>query len=142
MTKHSNVNWPHMVDFLKRQVNKPYVFGVENDPKEANWNNYKAWDCSELAEVAYAKINLFLPDGSYNQVKMCDRVVGDPLIGDLGFKWHPDTEVIHHVGIYIGNGIIVEAKGKAWGVVATPIKTFEASPDWAFWGRLKTIQDA
>lgn len=131
-----------MIDFLRRQLGKPYVFGVENDPKEIIWDNYKAWDCSELVEVAFAKIGILVPDGSYNQAKVCNRIVGDPLIGDLGFKWHPDTEVIHHVGIYVGNERVIEAKGKSWGVVSTPVGEFVKSPDWAHWGRLRAIQDA
>ena len=140
--KHSDVNWAHMIDFLKRQVGKPYVFGVENDPKEPNWDAYKFWDCSELIEVAFSKINIFVQDGSYNQAKMCKRISEAPLIGDLGFKWHPENEVIHHVGVYIGDGNVIEAKGKKWGVVMTAIKVYEDSPDWAYWGRLKVIQDA
>jgi cell wall-associated NlpC family hydrolase len=131
-----------MIDFLKRQVGKPYVFGVENDPKEIIWDKYKAWDCSELVEIAYAKIGLQVPDGSYNQVKICNKISGQPLIGDMGFKWHPDTEVVHHVGIYIGNDQVIEAKGKKWGVVLTPVVQFITSPDWAYWGRLKTVEDA
>ncbi len=139
---HSSINWSKLVDFLKRQVGKPYVFGVENDPKENNWDKYLAWDCSELVEVAFLKLGIQVPDGSYNQDKVCVPIVGDPVIGDLGFKWHPDTQVIHHVGVYIGDGNVIEAKGKAWGVVMTPIKTFEDSPDWSHWARLKVIQDA
>jgi len=140
--KHSNINWPRLVDFLKRQVGKPYIFGVENDPNENNWDKYWAWDCSELVQVGFAKLGIDVPDGSYNQDKVCVLVTGHPIVGDLGFKWHPDTQVIHHVGIYIGNDNIIEAKGKAWGVVQTPLKTFESSPDWAHWSRLKIIQDA
>lgn len=139
--KHSEINWASFIEFLSQQIGKPYVFGVENDPSESDWKKYTAWDCSELVEVAYAKLNIVVPDGSYNQEKVCVPIVGDPIIGDLGFKWHPDTQVIHHVGIYIGNDFVIEAKGKAWGVVKTAKKDFENSPDWAFWKRLKTIQD-
>lgn len=140
--KHSAMGWSRLVDFLKRQVGKPYVFGVENDPQETNWDNYKAWDCSEIVEVAFSKIGITVPDGSYNQAKVCNVITGDPLIGDMGFKWDPETQVIHHVGICIGNGCIIEAKGKQWGVVMTPIQVYTSSSHWAFWGRLKTIQDA
>ncbi len=140
--KYDSVDWGRMVNFLRRQVGKPYVYGIENDPRENNWDVYKAWDCSELTEVAYAKVGLFLPDGSYNQDKACNLYEGEPLrVGDLGFKWHPDTQVIHHVAIYTGDNNVIEAKGKAWGVVATPVETFMASTDWAHWGRLKTIEN-
>src|SRR5258707_1605020 len=114
--KHSNINWPRLIDFLNRQIGKPYIFGVENDPRENNWDKYLGWDCSELVEVGFAKLGILVPDGSYNQDKICVPIIGNPVVGDLGFKWHPDTEVIHHIGIYIGNDNIVEAKGKKWGV--------------------------
>lgn len=135
------------------QVGKPYVFGTENDP-HADPAAYKAWDCSELVEIAFAKIGITVPDGSYNQAKVINPVAPDQLqIGDLGFKWFPDTGVIHHVGIYIGNRplpegsqvqvpTVIEAKGKDWGVVLTPADTFMKSSQFAKWGRLKIIQDA
>lgn len=140
--KYENVNWSELVNFLKRQIGKPYIFGVENDPKESNWNNYQAWDCSEIVEVGFAKIGIGVPDGSYNQDKVCSRVNGEHQVGDLAFKWDPDTEIIHHVGIYIGNDMIVEAKGKRWGVVATPVSVYESSPHFAHWGRLRILEAA
>lgn len=38
---------------------------------------------------------------------------------------------IHHVGIYDGNGYVLEAKGHAYGVVKTPYK----QSDWPFWSQ-------
>lgn len=140
--KHSEINWSTFIDFLKQQVGKPYVFGAENKLDENDWSQYKAWDCSELMEVAYYKIGLSLPDGSYNQAKVCPKVVGEILIGDLAFKWNPETEVIHHLGAYIGNNEIVEAKGKAYGVVITPVQTYMASSHFAFFARHKLVENA
>lgn len=142
MRKHSEIAWSGFIDFLKKQLGKPYIFGVENDVTETNWDKYKAWDCSELVEVAFWKLGFPIPDGSYNQAACCLPILGDPIIGDLGFKWHPENQQIHHVGVYIGDGTVIEAKGKAWGVVATPIQNFMDSPDWAYFGRLKQIENA
>ena len=139
--KHSEINWPLLIDFLKSQIGKPYVFGVENKENEDNWDQYKAWDCSELVEIGFHKIGIQVPDGSYNQAKI-SRIIEIPLIGDLGFKWNPDTEVIHHVGIFIGNNSVVEAKGKDWGVVISNKSDYEASKHFAYWGRLKIVEDA
>lgn len=142
--KHSEINWPLLIDFLKKQLGKPYIFGVENKQNEDNWDNYKAWDCSEIVEIGFHKIGIEVPDGSYNQAKVCKRLSrGEQLlIGDLGFKWNPDTEVIHHVGIYIGDGSVVEAKGKDWGVVITEKSQYESSKHFAYYGRLKIVEDA
>lgn len=150
--KDSEVKWGAFIEFLLAQVGKPYVYGVENDPK-ADPSTYKAWDCSELSRVAFAKIGIIVPDGSYNQARVVHAVSPNSLrIGDLGFLMIPDTGVIHHVGIFIGNRkigtdvidtpTVIEAKGKSWGVVLTPATKFMSTPQFAKWGRLNVIQDA
>jgi cell wall-associated NlpC family hydrolase len=136
-----------MIEFGKKCVGKPYVYGVEvNIPtflKDPNPDKIVALDCSELVEVLYALVGINVPDGSYNQAKMCRRVPFESvLIGDMGFKWYPDTQVIHHVGLYLGNKEVLEAKGKAFGVVVTPYDDYVKSSHFAYWGRLKTIEDA
>ncbi|HYF34346.1 MAG TPA: NlpC/P60 family protein [Prosthecobacter sp.] len=147
--KHSEINWPHLINLGKKLVGKPYVFGAEVSLKNPDPDHIKAIDCSELVEWLFAQINISMPDGSYNQAKMCrplkfDQGIGSDvlLIGDLGFKWNPDTEAIHHVGIFIGEGTVLEAKGKKWGVVQTPFADYTKSDHFAYWGRLKTVEDA
>ncbi len=41
-----------------------------------------------------------------------------------------------HVGVYVGNGEVIEARGHAYGVVKTKLK---ARP-WKQWGKLKWIE--
>lgn len=41
----------------------------------------------------------------------------------------------HHVGVYIGNGYVVEAKGHAYGVVKTKLK----GRGWTHWGKCPFI---
>ena len=40
-----------------------------------------------------------------------------------------------HVGVYIGNGEAIEARGRNFGVVKTKIK----DRDWIMWGKLDWI---
>lgn len=147
--KHSEIEWSKLVRLGKQLIGTPYVFGAEVNLKDPDMGHVRAIDCSELVELLYAQIGLTIPDGSYNQAKVCKRLdFGPPpktdvlLIGDLGFKWVPETEVIHHVGIYIGEGQVLEAKGKAWGTILTPFKQYIGSSHFAFWGRLKSIEDS
>jgi cell wall-associated NlpC family hydrolase len=142
--KHSEVNWSHLIGLGKKLVGKPYNLGSEVNLKDPEPDHIKAIDCSELVEWLFAQIGITVPDGSYNQARVVNRLAPDAqiLIGDLGFKWDPDTEVIHHVGIHIGDNTVLEAKGKNWGVVLTPLDKYVASHHFAFWGRLKSIQDA
>lgn len=141
MIKHSEINWPKLIDLALKSVGIPYVFGSEVNLKDPDISHIKAWDCSECTSWLFAQINIQVPDGSYNQAKVCRKVTGSILIGDLLFKWNPDTEVIHHVGVHIGDNRILEAKGKVWGTVITPINKYIASPHFAYVGRLKTIED-
>lgn len=155
--KHSDINWSSFISLGKRLVGKPYVFGAEVDLKNPDPDAVKALDCAELVEFLYAhaKTNmgqptaLRIPDGSYNQAKACQKIEGGfeefpkrLLIGDLGFKWNPDTEVIHHVGVFLGNQDVLEAKGKQWGVILTTVDKYMASSHFAYWARLRSIQDA
>lgn len=141
MLKHSEIDWAKFIRLGKQLVGKPYNFGIELNLKEADPAKFPALDCSELVEWLFAQIAITVPDGSYNQFKVTKPVAGDLVVGDLGFKWHPDTHSVHHVGVWIGDAVL-EAKGKAWGVILTSRKDFESSPDWAGWRRLPSIVDA
>lgn len=141
--KHSEINWPKLIDLGLKLVGTPYVFGAEVNLKDPDISHIKAIDCSELIEYLFAQIGIQVPDGSYNQAKVCRKIqAGEILIGDLIFLWNPENEVIHHVGINLGEGRILEAKGKAYGVVITPIPRLLHSSHFAFFGRLKQIEDA
>jgi cell wall-associated NlpC family hydrolase len=143
---HSDIDWPKLVRLGKSLVGKPYRLGAEVNIqqflKDPRAENIKEIDCSELVEVLFAVIGITVPDGSYNQIKVCRPIIGEQLcIGDLGFKANPDNGVVHHVGIYIGDNTILEAKGKAWGTVLTPLATYAASSHFYQWGRLKCIAE-
>lgn len=148
--KHSDIQWGKMIGLGRRLVGKPYTFGAEVDLNDPDPDHILGIDCSELVEWLYHQIGIDIPDGSYNQAKMVRRlnfIPNDPksdvlLLGDLGFKWEPETEIIHHVGIYIGQSKVLEAKGKRWGVVLTPYDEYVGSSHFAYWGRLKNIEDA
>ena len=55
-------------------------------------------------------------------------------IGDLCFLHnakYSDSSKVHHVGIYVGHGWTVEARGKDYGVVKTSVASFNArGADW------------
>lgn len=141
MIKHSEINWAKFIQLGKQLLGVPYNFGEEVNLKDSDPTHIKALDCSELVEWLFTQVGLLVPDGSYNQFKVSKPITGDLLVGDLAFKWYPDTHSIHHVGVWIGEGVL-EAKGKDWGVVLTPRKEFEASTHFAMWKRLSQISDA
>ena len=85
------------VDAALSQVGKPYQWGAEGPD---------SYDCSGLTLWAWAHAGVSLPRVSRMQYDATTRVPrGDWKPGDLLFFGSP----IHHMGMYIGNGQMVEA---------------------------------
>lgn len=86
------------------------------------------FDCSSLAYRAYREAHINIANGdAYSAAEECramenkEKVVGNSLLpGDLIFYGGANNnryKGIYHVGIYVGFGKMVEAKGKSYGVV-------------------------
>jgi hypothetical protein len=79
------------------QVGKPYVLGA---------NGPGAFDCSGLSKFAYALLGINLPRTAVEQFVAAPHVpMSDAQPGDLLF-FYPG---ITHVGIYLGDGLMVDA---------------------------------
>ncbi|HRC14000.1 MAG TPA: C40 family peptidase, partial [Dermatophilaceae bacterium] len=92
------------VAFAKAQVGKAYVYGATGP---------NAYDCSGLTGAAYRSAGISLPRTSSAQYGVGTRVSLRQLQpGDLVFYYSP----ISHVGIYVGNGMIVHAANPRSGV--------------------------
>lgn len=83
--------------FALQQIGKPYYFGA---------SGLRRWDCSGLTMVAFARAGVSLPHSSEAQIHYGRPVSRGSLVpGDLVFFYRG----ISHVGIYLGNGLIVDA---------------------------------
>jgi cell wall-associated NlpC family hydrolase len=91
------------------QVGDPYVWaGTGPD----------GYDCSGLTSYAYAAAGVALPHSSGAQSRLGQRVSrGDLQAGDLVFFYSP----ISHVGLYIGNGMMVHARTFGQPVAVTSV---------------------
>ncbi len=88
-----------VVDIAMQYLGVPYVWGGSSP---------SGFDCSGLVKYAYGKIGIYLPHSSGMQYSYGVYVPKDQLqAGDLVFFYSP----IHHVGIYIGGGKMVNATG-------------------------------
>lgn len=139
-------------------VGKPYILGTEVnlekiDPAmgiEDVRDLVPAIDCSEMVQVVFKwATGKTVVDLAANQFdhSIAIQTLGrlDPELGDLGFKRIEDK--IAHVGIYIGkdDGIetVVEARGKAYGVVKRNALTgWQAQTVFAGWRHLKLFLDS
>jgi cell wall-associated NlpC family hydrolase len=83
--------------FARAQIGKPYVWGAVGPG---------SYDCSGLTQAAWKAAGVTLPRTTYDQVHSGTTVpVSQAQPGDLVFFYDDIT----HVGIYIGNGMMIHA---------------------------------
>ena len=99
------------VSYAMAQVGDAYVYGAAGP---------SAFDCSGLTMMAWAAAGVSLPHSSTAQYSSGPHIAqGDLAPGDLVFYYSP----ISHVGMYIGNGMIVHAANPGSGVTTAPLNS-------------------
>ncbi|MGW2821625.1 NlpC/P60 family protein [Streptomyces sp. NPDC001443] len=83
--------------FARAQIGKPYVWGATGPG---------SYDCSGLTQAAWKAAGVTLPRTTYDQVNTGTTVsLPDARPGDLVFFY----DDVSHVGIYIGDGMMIHA---------------------------------
>ncbi|MEV5506188.1 NlpC/P60 family protein [Streptomyces orinoci] len=93
--------------FAQEQLGKPYLWGGEGG-KEDNGR----FDCSGLTKASYASVGIELPRVANDQWNAGPHPKRDELMpGDLVFFANDlnDPRSIHHVGLYVGGGYMINA---------------------------------
>ena len=124
-----------------------------SQPSRTNWKKTKAygskwigrmvtdcsglirWACLQLGEKVAHHSHYLYTDYCRNKGKLVNGSRADgtqPLVGSLVFLTNQEGRK-HHVGVYIGEGIVEEAKGTQYGVVTSQLS------HWDAWGQLKCI---
>ncbi|WP_255954140.1 C40 family peptidase [Streptomyces odontomachi] len=97
------------VSFAKNQLGKPYVWGATGPD---------SFDCSGLTQAAWKTAGISLPRTTWDQVKVGKTVSAEEAQpGDLVFYYSD----ISHVGIYIGNGNVIDAPKPGDNVRTVPM---------------------
>ena len=106
--EYRRANILEMIETARAQLGKPYVWGAEGP---------NAFDCSGF--VYYCLRAAGSDRGRYNakgysEVPEWDKIEGfdDLEIGDLLFFWSSARHKIGHVGIYIGDGNMIDASDR------------------------------
>lgn len=150
-----------LVEYAKAQLGKPYWYGTFGqaasksvyNQKKKQYPVYYKWAYSSNVEgvkvhdcVGLIKGYLWcdsptdttpnyngLQDLSANMMKDACKITGniDSMPEIPGLLVFMD----HHVGVYIGNGEVIEARGHAYGVVKTKL----SSRKWISWGKCPYI---
>ncbi|MGW4731989.1 NlpC/P60 family protein [Streptomyces shenzhenensis] len=85
------------IAFARAQIGKPYVWGATGPG---------SYDCSGLTQAAWKAAGVTLPRTTYSQVEAGTTVsLANAQPGDLIFFY----DDVSHVGLYIGNGMMIHA---------------------------------
>lgn len=112
-----------VLDAASKYLGIKYVYGG-TDPKNG-------MDCSGFVQRAFADVGVMLPRVTYDQVKMGVGVAKENLQpGDLIFLWGDGNRKNGHVGIYVGNGVMIDSPHTGSQVGYHPIN----------WGRVTDMR--
>jgi cell wall-associated NlpC family hydrolase len=100
------------IEFAKAQLGEPYVWAAAGPD---------AWDCSGLTMMAWHAGGIELPHYSAAQYQQTKHITADQLrAGDLVF-WGTSPNTIHHVALYVGNDLIIQAPHTGDVVKVSPL---------------------
>ncbi len=129
----------HLLVLALKEVGKPYVLGSEGPPA----SSLKTWDCSELIQHMLAQVGVEQVTDSKG------RVTSIAAFDGAGLQWERSRSIafqdgvklpgallfiqsastykakphnIGHVAISLGNGYVLEARGRAYGVTIGPLR--------------------
>lgn len=106
------------------------------------WVGKRVADCSGLFSGGFSKLGGYIPHGSNTIYRKYTTATGTDMSkavpGYAVFKRRPGTKYAdkidwYHIGLYIGDGIAIEAKGTPYGVVQSKLS------EWHAWGAIKGV---
>lgn len=110
------------------------------------WIGHMVADCSGLFSWAFKKLGGYMYHGSdtmyrkyceaKGQLKSGKRTDGEGLKpGTAVFVWKEERGKYTHVGLYVGDGTVIEAAGAKSGVISSKV----THKKWTNWGELKGV---
>lgn len=112
------------IAFAQDKLGTDYLWGGEGTPEDGG-----RFDCSGLTQAAYASVGITLPRVANDQWNAGPHPPRDQLMpGDLVFFAYDlqDPRSIHHVGLYVGGGYMIDAPYTGAKIRFDPID----SPDY------------
>lgn len=97
---------------LRTHVNKTWYVFSGSTPR--------GWDCSGLVRWTYKQVGLELEHSATKQAHS-GRVVKHPLPGDIVAYQYGRGHWFHHVGIYVGNGMTIQALNNTKRTMLVPV---------------------
>jgi cell wall-associated NlpC family hydrolase len=102
------------VAFAQSQIGKPYIFGATGPG---------GYDCSGLTQAAWKAAGVSIPRTATAQMQGLSAVSGsEAQPGDLVF-FYGNSSYVDHVGLYIGNGLVIHAPHPGTDVEIAAVST-------------------
>lgn len=112
----------------------------------AQWIGHMVEDCSGAFVRAFKALGSSIYHGSNTmylryctdkgKLKNGKRADGEPLKpGTAVFVWNAEDQKYGHVGLYVGDGLVIEAAGTRQGVIQGKV----SNSKWTNWGELKGV---
>jgi peptidoglycan hydrolase-like protein with peptidoglycan-binding domain len=103
----------------------------------ARWLGRWVADCSGLIKAVRRDISGVYRDvsaqGTYEQCSQKGKIATMPLVpGCTVYMWSTSKKRMGHVGMYVGDGKVIESAGVNYGVIRTDLK----KRSWGYWGLL------
>jgi cell wall-associated NlpC family hydrolase len=139
--------YPQAILSALEMVSSPYVLGAKWPIGTATSSLRGPVDCSGFSRWVLSLAGVTLPDGSYNQIKVCEKLPGsqqtDPPPLSLGFYQSPKGDSVDHVVVSCGNGVVIEARGYPHNqVILRPVSAWTAQPGFlGFYAAPGTVKE-
>lgn len=124
---------------LRGVIGAPYLLGGKWPDGEKQPSG--PIDCSGLVRWAFSISNVWLPHGSFEQIKVCEpwpfkNRKAEPLC--LGFAdLHPPAGVVDHVNIILDEESVIEARADYGAVILRPREKWEHQLGFKGWYRVR-----
>lgn len=127
------MTYPQAVISAVEMLGCPYQLGAKWTPGAQAHDIRGPVDCSGFSRWVLSLDGIEIPDGSYEQIKVCSRLPADqqenPPALSLGFM-DPDYDgpaPVDHVVISTGTGVVIEARGEPYNcVILRPVSRWNA----------------
>ncbi len=108
----------------------PVLSGKQSSCSGCKWEGLPAHDCAQLSKFAAAAAGISLPSGSNSQwTKVNWAIAGEisalPMdVVCFVFHYNSSTGRMSHVGVYLGDGSVADARGHASGVLHKDVSSY------------------
>lgn len=122
------------------ETNAQRAYALFKQRKQEGVNPILAYDCSGLIVAFLLGVGILKGDRTAAALySMCDIKMDNAsnlMAGDFVCHYSAQKGYITHIGVYVGDGKVIEAKGRDDGVVETDIGSYS----WNRFGRLSALE--